>query len=723
MTEGGAAAPRKKVVVLGGGAGALTTAYYLSSTPELRARYDVTVYQVGWRLGGKGASGRGPHGRIEEHGLHIFWGFYENAFQLMRACYREMNRPATMPLATFEQAFLPRDLLALQELVHGTWQRWVIPFPSNSRSPGQSDSIDSSQEILGVLFQTILSLFDRTQGLLVGTAAEGTAQDFLGRLREVLAESMGRGADLLLSVRLLVQEGQRLLEQAHVRVLAVIRGEVEARGVLDAALLDMLRGFLRWLWTRFTPLLESNFLLFQMCVGLDFLVANLVGILSDQVFVRGFNAIEEMDYRAWLAKHGANELTLKSALSRTIYDAAMSMVDGDPDRQAIGAGSALRALLRIGLTYQGHIAYEFAASMGDVIFVPLYEACRKNGVRFEFFHRVEELVADDVTGLPQIRRIRIGRQVTLKDPSREYEPLISVKNLPCWPSQPLWDQLLEGENLLREGINLESFYTPWRSVEERVLEAGRDFDHVVFGIPVASVPFLCPSLVEKNAAWRRMVEQVATIQTQSFQIWTSKDLSAMGWTVGSPMLTGYVEPIDTWADMTNLLPREGWAQPNAPRNVAYFCGPQPGPRQPPPPDAHAFPTQETERARRDAVHFLNHHIGVLWPRATQPRTPGAFDWTLLVPSNGGEGEARFETQYWRANVDPSERYTLALPGTFKARIRPDRTGFANLSICGDWVDNGFYIGAAEGAVISGMLAFRAVTGQPLPISGEAFWYR
>ena len=51
---------KKRVAVLGGGAAAMTTAYYLSRTPELRDEYEVTVYQLGWRLGGKGASGRGP---------------------------------------------------------------------------------------------------------------------------------------------------------------------------------------------------------------------------------------------------------------------------------------------------------------------------------------------------------------------------------------------------------------------------------------------------------------------------------------------------------------------------------------------------------------------------------------------------------------------------------------------------------------------------------------
>ncbi|MDB5974733.1 MAG: hypothetical protein JWR07_1493, partial [Nevskia sp.] len=62
---------RKRIVILGGGIGALTTAYHLTSAPDWRERYDITVYQLGWRLGGKCASSRNPeHGlRIEEHGL------------------------------------------------------------------------------------------------------------------------------------------------------------------------------------------------------------------------------------------------------------------------------------------------------------------------------------------------------------------------------------------------------------------------------------------------------------------------------------------------------------------------------------------------------------------------------------------------------------------------------------------------------------------------------
>src|SRR5258706_10195304 len=80
-----------KVAIIGGGCAGLTTAFELTR-PELDGRYAVTVYQMGWRLGGKGASGRGPCGRIEEHGLHLWMGYYENAFRLMREGYEEMNR-------------------------------------------------------------------------------------------------------------------------------------------------------------------------------------------------------------------------------------------------------------------------------------------------------------------------------------------------------------------------------------------------------------------------------------------------------------------------------------------------------------------------------------------------------------------------------------------------------------------------------------------------------
>ena len=89
--------------------------------PGWRDRFEsITVYQRGWRLGGKGASSRGEHGRIEEHGLHVWIGSYENAFALIRECYAELDRTHTdpsVPIRTWDQAFVPANDV-------GTTDRW-----------------------------------------------------------------------------------------------------------------------------------------------------------------------------------------------------------------------------------------------------------------------------------------------------------------------------------------------------------------------------------------------------------------------------------------------------------------------------------------------------------------------------------------------------------------------------------------------------------------------
>src|SRR4051794_26185503 len=43
---------REKVAILGGGMASLSAAFALTDTPELRDRYELTVYQDGWLLGG-----------------------------------------------------------------------------------------------------------------------------------------------------------------------------------------------------------------------------------------------------------------------------------------------------------------------------------------------------------------------------------------------------------------------------------------------------------------------------------------------------------------------------------------------------------------------------------------------------------------------------------------------------------------------------------------------
>src|SRR4051812_33178852 len=128
-----------RVAVIGGGCAALTAAFELTRA-EHRGRYEVTVYQIGWRLGGKGASSRGIADRIEEHGLHLWMGFYENAFRLMRECYAERHEAfPDCRFADWRDAFKPAPDVGVADRSTDGWAFWHAHFPPGEGEPGDPE--------------------------------------------------------------------------------------------------------------------------------------------------------------------------------------------------------------------------------------------------------------------------------------------------------------------------------------------------------------------------------------------------------------------------------------------------------------------------------------------------------------------------------------------------------------------------------------------------------
>ena len=102
----------------------------------------ITVYQRGWRLGGKGTSRRGSHGRIEEHGLHVLLGYYENAFRVIRSVYDELDRERTdpdCPIRTWRDAVHPSPVVGVEDSRDGTWHHWMASFPQTDDAPGAGE--------------------------------------------------------------------------------------------------------------------------------------------------------------------------------------------------------------------------------------------------------------------------------------------------------------------------------------------------------------------------------------------------------------------------------------------------------------------------------------------------------------------------------------------------------------------------------------------------------
>ncbi|MFT3768298.1 MAG: NAD(P)-binding protein [Minicystis sp.] len=703
------------VAIIGGGCAAVTAAFELTR-PEHRGRHRVTIYQLGFRLGGKGASGRGPAQRIEEHGLHLWMGFYENAFRAMRECYAELGRdPAKCPIATFDQAFVPDHFTGIADWSpSGRWIPWRVNLPPFPGLPGDLEGKPPRWTVADYLartislLRTVLEAVQLRAGEAQGIPAPRPAAPAVAGSPEAYLEGMSR----------FLKYGQ----------LATLTAVVEALNLMEIVLGSFRRYpenlFLRFhdavahaILTQLEALVTRDDELRRLWEIVDLVLAVVRGSIRFRLLTdpRGFDAVNDYDCREWLKLNGAADRSINSAFVRALYDLAFAYEDGDIRRPRIAAGQALRGALRAFFTYRGAFFWKMQAGMGDIVFAPFYEVLKRRGVRFEFFHRLENVKLASSADIrpgekPYVEALEFDVQAEIEG-GGEYQPLIDIDGLPCWPADPDWKQLKDGERLRAEGWKFESHWDK-RKTGTKTLRVGEDFDLVLLAVGVGAVRHVTRELIDRDPRWRTMVDNARSVPTQAFQIWASADMKDLGWDESPINISGFVEPFDTWADMTHLVPVERW--PEAPRSIAYFCSVLAD--APEADQARAeFPVEKREEVRRNAVRFLDRDVVHLWPKAQ--RAPGEFRWEILMDHRGdaapeASGWQRFESQYWTANVNPTDRYALSLPGTLQHRISPLDHTYDNFTIAGDWTDCGFNEGCVEAAVMSGLLAAHALSGSP-----------
>ncbi len=720
---------KKKIVIIGGGMSGMATAFGLTSAPNWQDQYDVTVLQLGWRLGGKGASGRNAQAqqRIEEHGLHVWGGFYENAFRVMRACYAELNRPPNMPLATWDEAFKPSPLVTFMENLNDDWLIWNNNFPEYPNStPGDGTPMPSVFEgVLRIVEWIVRVSLDPDCAAPAATEAKSAAASELKISRPVEIESLVATAENLFNAA---------GEYADEKVASIIRAKAyppELTFLIDAYMLlrtappdpaahaPELHNAVVWSLRTFREVYVSptpdvtnlSSGVRRALVLIDLGLAEVIGILSDGILLNGFNVVDDEDLMEWYSRHGAAPDSVNSALVRGIYDFIFAYEQGDKNQPALAAGTGLRCIFRLIMWYKGAIFWKMQAGMGDTVFAPLYSVLKKRGVNFKFFQKVENLGL--TTDKNSIATILVSEQATLKN--GEYDPLYLVNDLPCWPDVPFYDQLVQGDELKDKGIDLENPWAPWEPVSHYTLKAEEDFDIVVLATSLAPLKEICPELIAANPAWNNMVENVKTVQTQAFQLWMIPSLADLGWDAGSPVLTAFAHPDETWADMSQVISREVWPVGQEPGSIAYFCGPLIDADPIPPYSDHDFPVQQAEIARQNSINWINQNLPLIWTKAGEPEN---FDWNLLDDSSGQSGSTRFNSQYSRANLSPAERYVLSVPRSTKYRLNAAGSGFNNLYLAGDWTLNGLNFGCIESATMGGLEVSQAISGYPAEIVGE-----
>jgi uncharacterized protein with NAD-binding domain and iron-sulfur cluster len=722
---------KQKIAVIGGGLGSLSTVWHLLQQPNAKELYDITIYQMGWRWGGKGASGvnRKVGDRVEEHGIHFWFGFYENAFQMMKTVYRDLKRPPHAALATFKEAFKAQPYMVMTENVDGQWVDWHIDLPPLPGTIGDGHFNNPVEEVLVGVFN-YLALEYRNK---FGGHNKGCLGGFLGRF-------MGRSSRPKTAEGLehIVKKMEADIEkhvahdiEKHLKITGKLLSNPEYHGPdMVAHQLENLRHLRHWLWDLIGTFVHRNNTLRRLWTATDFCLAMVHGMVKDGVLTKkegklhfDFQAINALDYKEWLVQNGADaQYIWDFPPVKSMYDGPFAFYKGNVDAPNVEAGTALNIFLRLAFTCKENVVWRMQAGMGDTIFAPIYQLLKRNfpdNVHCKFFHKATNLKLSD--DQKSIAEIEFEKQVRLKDGLSEYPPLYSVtangKTLDCWPSEPLYEYLdpAQAAALQAGHIDLESSWSGWDQGEKVSIKLGEDFDTVLLGASIAALPYCCTELINANPRWQAMLDHVGTVQTQGFQLWLTKNPQELG-VKDSKFLSCYVEPLDTYAEMNQVLARETWKHVELkPQYLLYVCGAfEDAENIPPHSDTH-FPQSQKERVFRHTQAFIERDLQHILPGAFDAQ--GQFDWSILVAPDNLVGPDRLRAQYIRANIDPTERYVYALADSTRYRLRTDESGFANLFLTGDWIQNGFNIGFVEGATVSGIQAARAISGNPnIPIA-------
>lgn len=676
---------KQKIAVLGGGIAALTAIYELTSADDWQDNYDITLYQLGWRLGGKGASGRDQqnHNRIIEHGLHQWLGVYENAFNLMIRTYEELGRSSDQPFPTAQSAFTPVHTYVIQE--PNCNDLWVTEFPTNNKFPGTTSDDPPSKiwDALVKMLKWLVSEFDKIDESDVNKP-EVERPHWWDNLEGKVGEDLSTEAHKLLS---------HALKYAETLV-----ADIAKHSALDWHILQwLLDRFRNWLRKEFEKFLDHHTLIRRAYIMLDLGITAVIGILRDGVLTNGWEQLDVYDLREWFSRNGASDYAVYSAPMKAIYDLLFAYENGDPDKPSIVAGSTLHGVIKMVTVYKGAPLWEMNSGTGDIVIAPLYLVLNKRGVKFAFFSKVTDLRLNDDHSA--IQAIDMQQQVDVKD-GWEYEPLIEINGLPCWPNEPLYDQLVQGQELKASGANIESRWTTWQSVGTKTLTAGVDFDKVILGISLGAFKDIVPELIMHSAKWQNLVNFMGTTPTQSVQLWFKRDMKGLGWDLDQPLYSYPTHDLSSWGDFSQIIPSEAWGDDV--KDISYLVSPlKADTLVPPPPSDHDYPDKEADRVKDNGEQFLNTQTTLSWPDINQ----NGFDWNALAD------------WYWRANVDPWERYVLATANTTQYRMRVDETDYRGLYVTGAWTYNIANVSSMEAAVISGKLCAAAVSGKDIPIIG------
>jgi uncharacterized protein with NAD-binding domain and iron-sulfur cluster len=716
---------KTKVAILGGGIAGLATAYNLSKSEDLRNEYEVTIYQLGWRLGGKAASARMPDGRNLEHGLHVWFGCYENLFQMLQEIYAARTPPPDSAFQTWIDVVKPQDFTPIGVQMPGGWAYAPVTWPTNSGVPGNGRLGLSPWEIVTEIISLVKILLDHLDAVGIAAKPAQPPQNILARCRHAILVGWHPDSAEHQLGRALTAQGSLSLSELGTAALLWSKalgrdplrlGPTHPPGIADLFHLasNTLPAKAPATASASTQLALEAVNIFQACLR---------GVITDLLEPdRPLESLDDVEFRTWLLTHGADpDVVRTSSVVRLIYDVAFQYIDGDPANPSCAAGCALGCCMRLVGTYQGSMMWELQGGMGETLISPLYQALIDAGVKFRFFRKVTSLdLTKDGTA---IGKVGLARQVDTNGP--DYIPTFTVNGLTCWPPQPDWSQLKDGATLQAKGVNFESHWCDEPPAGSEELAAGVDFDKVVLAISMGAYkkmnndPSICQALIDHGGSFAEFTQNIGIVPSLSVQLWTNVTTAQLGWTEAKAATVSGPEPLNIWADMSQLLKIEAPAGGPS-KSLHYLCGTLPTTLYKNPVSQVNTPDLAATEVKLLTINWLQHLAYAVWPLSCDRQD---FKWSVLTDPSNGVGLARLNAQYLQANIDPTECCVGSAVGTTKFRLGPGDFGFSNLVLAGEATRQGFNASSIEGAVMSGIAAAQYITGSNATIVGYDFMTR
>ena len=308
---------------------------------------------------------------------------------LLRQCYEELKGNKKGPGRNWDDFFMPDShIAAAGHSADGGWVNWAAHFPPAPGLPG--DPLDTHNPF------TLKHYFARGVALL-RTLLLGL-ETFRATGGPIADPEPDHGPDnsdaFVARAASLLRFGALASAAVAVEALALVEVALKSMATVPQnTVLKLMEAVAAAVRKQFEQLVATDDHIRYQWEIVDLILANLVGAIRFNLLTdpRGLDAINHFDHREWLRLNGASERAIDSPFTRILYDMALAYVEGDADRPAMAAGVALRGTLRFFFCYRGAPLWKMRAGMGDVVFAPFYEALRRRGVSFKFFHRLRNV--------------------------------------------------------------------------------------------------------------------------------------------------------------------------------------------------------------------------------------------------------------------------------------------------------------------------------------------